>query len=189
MDKKLAMGVLIGLILGILAGVETIQYAQARACPQPACLEKTEVIPISDRGYLPEAHKILQNAENSIHMAMFELKYYEKFKNSSVNIIVEDLIQASKRGVEVKIIVDEFSEKDNAYQTLKENNIDIKMDPENTTTHAKLIIVDGKVVILGSTNLSFYGLEKNNEVNVVLISRQAAEYYEKYFWKLWNGDS
>jgi phosphatidylserine/phosphatidylglycerophosphate/cardiolipin synthase-like enzyme len=186
MDKKLALGALLGLILGILAGVETIQYADARACPQPACLEKTEVIPVSDRGYLPQVHEILQNAESSIHMAMFELKYYSNFKNSSANIIVEDLIQASKRGVEVKIIVDEFSERDNAYKKLKENGIEIKMDSQNTTTHAKLIIVDGRVVVLGSTNLSFYGLEKNNEINVILISQQAAEYYEQYFWNLWN---
>ncbi|MBM3309535.1 MAG: hypothetical protein FJY77_04705 [Candidatus Altiarchaeales archaeon] len=187
MDKKLALSLLAGIILGVITGVETLQHAEARACPQPTCLEGTEVIPISDRGYFPQVHEILQNAESSIHMAVFELKYYESYKNSSANILVNDLIEANKRGVEVKVLVDQFSEENNAYKILKEAGIEIKEDSENVTTHAKLVIVDGKIVVLGSTNLSFYGLEKNNEINVILISQQAAEYYEKYFWKLWGG--
>lgn len=186
MDRKITIGILFGIVVGILAGVELVQYSGIRACPENICLDETQIIPLSDKGYFPEVHKILQDAKNSIHMAMFELKYYETYSNSSANILVRDLIEARKRGVDVKIIIDQFSEENNAFNLLKEQGIEIKMDSENITTHAKLIIVDGRVVILGSTNLSYFGLEKNNEVDVVLVSKQTAEYYEKYFWNLWN---
>ncbi|MDD5110977.1 MAG: phospholipase D-like domain-containing protein [Candidatus Altiarchaeota archaeon] len=187
MEKRTTY-ILAGIIIGIILGVEAIQYADARICPSKTCVETAEITPISDRGYFPQAHKALQAARETIHMAQFELKYYKNYPNSSATILVQDLIEAKNRGVEVIILVDEFSTESNAFQLLKDNGIEIKMDSENVTTHAKLIIVDGETVILGSTNLSFYGLEKNNEINVEIKDRKTAEYYEQYFWELWNGE-
>jgi phosphatidylserine/phosphatidylglycerophosphate/cardiolipin synthase-like enzyme len=187
MEGKINL-ILTGVIIGTILGVELVHYSTTLACPHNINLELTEVVPIWDRGYFPEAHKQLQQARKSIHMAQFELKYYEKHPNSSVNILIKDIIEAHKRGVDVKIIVDEFSEVSNAFDILKQNGIEVKMDPKNTTTHTKLIIIDGETVILGSTNLSYYALELNNEVNVMLKNSRTAEYYEKYFWNLWNSN-
>ena len=186
MEKKLALCLLAGIIIGIILGVESVHLSDELVCPKDTCLDQVQVKPVSDRGYFPEAHEILQKAQHSIHIASFELKYYVNYQNSTANILVEDLIEAHERGVEVKILVDEFSNENNAFELLREHGIELKMDSEEVTTHAKLVIVDGETVILGSTNLSFYGLEKNNEVNVVLIDKQTAEYYEKYFWNLWD---
>jgi len=63
--------------------------------------------------------------------------------------------------------------------------IEIKHDSEEVTTHSKLVIIDGKTVILGSTNWSYYGLEKNHEANVLIRSKEIADYFEKYFDELW----
>jgi len=185
-ERIITSGILIGLLLGIIAGVELVRYADARVCPQDIYLDKTKVIPLPKGAYFPEVHRILQNSQKSIHMSLFELKYYKSFSTSKSNIIVQDLIEAHKRGVDVQIIVDDFSTENNALQLLKDEGIAVKLDPANVTTHTKLIIVDGEIVVLGSTNLSFYGLEKNNEVDVILISPEAAESYERYFQQLWQ---
>ncbi len=184
--RTFSTGILLGVIFGLILAVEVIHLAEERVCPHPACVDKVSVIPVSDRGYFEAAHKALVEAESSIHIASFEVKYYENFPNSSMNILVEDLIAAHKRGVEVKIIVDQYSKQNNAFDKLREAGIEIKFDSEDVTTHAKLIIVDGETVILGSTNLSFYGLEKNNEVNVVIRDEETAKYYENYFTQLWE---
>lgn len=189
MKSKLALCLLAGLFTGIILGVELVQYAGARACPANPCIDRTEVTPVFNRDYFMEAHRALQDSKSSIHMVLFELKYYDKYPNSTATLLVRDLIEAKNRGVDVKIIVDEFSTESNAFQLLKDNGIDIRMDPQNITTHAKLIIIDGETVILGSTNLSFYGLEKNNEANIIIKDEKTAEYYERYFWILWNGKS
>jgi len=186
MERAHKVGLLFGLMFGLIAGVELVHLSDEMVCPQNICLGMAQVIPLSDRGYFPEVHRILQNSRESIHMAVFELKYYDSYPNSSANILVEDILAARGRGVEVKIVVDDFSTENNALPLLKENGVDVKSDSENVTTHAKLIVVDGEVVVLGSTNLSFYGLEKNNEVDVVLVGRDAAEYYERYFLSLWD---
>jgi len=186
--KNKALYIFGGVILGIIIGVSFIDLTDKHICPD--CNTATDsgikVIPISDRGFFPVVHKSFKNAQKTIYIIAFELKYYEKFKGSSENVLVEDLIEAKKRGVDIKIIVDEYSNRNNAYKYLRENGIDIKHDPQNTTTHAKLIIIDGEIIILGSTNLSYYGLEKNYETDIYIKSKKIAEYFIKYFWELWK---
>lgn len=186
MQNKLALCLLAGLFTGIILGVELVNYAGSRACPANPCVDGNQITPVFNRDYFAEAHRALQNSKSSIHMVLFELKYYDKYPNSTATLLVRDLIEAKNRGVDVKIIVDEFSTESNALDILKENGVDVKKDHANITTHAKLIIIDGETVILGSTNLSFYGLEKNNEANVIITDKETAEYYEKYFQGIWN---
>lgn len=116
-----------------------------------------------------------------------ELKYYTNYPDSDENLIVEALIDAHNRGVDVRIVVDQYSKENNTFDLVKEKGIMIKYNPKDVTTHAKLIIVDGEVVIIGSTNLSYYGLEKNNEANLIVKSKKVADYWEAYFERLWRG--
>lgn len=180
-DKKIVTAALLGVIIGILLAVEVMHLSDQRVCPAPSCVDGAQVIPVSDRGYADSVLKLLADADESIHIASFELKYYENYPDSSANKLVEELIAAHKRGVDVKIIVDQYSKENNAFERVKEAGIDIRYDSEKVTTHAKLIIIDGKIIVLGSTNLSYYGLEKNSEANVILKDEKTAEYYELYF--------
>jgi phosphatidylserine/phosphatidylglycerophosphate/cardiolipin synthase-like enzyme len=187
--NQLACGLLIGITLGVLITYALIASADMRNCPEKNCAKDSEIIPVSDRGYFPAVHEALQNAKSSIHIASFELKYYDKYPSSLQNQIIEDLIAAHKRGVDVKIVLDEYADSDpnnNGYEYVKRSGVEIKYDSNKTTTHSKLIVIDGKIVVLGSTNFSFYALEKNNEVDVILFSEKTAAYFERYFQRLWD---
>jgi len=183
---KLLLGLLIGILIGIIVGVEVVNISRERACLENLCLDRISVIPITDRMYFTQVHDILKNSKKSIHMVAFEIKYYPTYPNSSENMLIRDMIDAKKRGVDVKILLDESLKENSAFDYLRKNGIDIKYDSENVTTHAKIIIVDNKIVILGSTNWSYYSLEKNYEANVVLLSELIADYFEGYFQKVWN---
>jgi phosphatidylserine/phosphatidylglycerophosphate/cardiolipin synthase-like enzyme len=176
------------LFLGILIGAGAYELGIERACPSRTCVDSADITPITDSGYFDAAHKALSDAKSSIHIVTFELKYYKNQPNSKEDIIVRDLIYAKERGVDVKIIQDEFSENDNAYEMLKEKGLNIKYDTNQTTTHAKLIIVDGRIILIGSTNLSYFALERNNEANVLIVDEKTAEYFEKYFKNLWDNN-
>jgi phosphatidylserine/phosphatidylglycerophosphate/cardiolipin synthase-like enzyme len=175
-----------GLVLGVVLGVAVYEAGIAYACPSKTCVDSAEIIPISDKGYFDHAHRILSGARKSIHIVSFEVKYYRSYPDSLENRLVRDLIYARERGVEVKVLVDDYSKENNAYDILRENKVEVKMDSNETTTHAKLIIVDGKIVLLGSTNLSYYGLEENNEVDVLIKDYRTGQYYERYFASLWG---
>lgn len=183
-DKPVTL--LVGLIVGAILGASAYQLGTANACPAASCVDSAKVTPVADRMYFSHAEQLLKGARKSIHIASFEMKYYRQFPQSKQNLLVRELIYAHERGVDVKIIVDQFSEENNAFELLREAGVEIRYDSNETTTHSKLIIVDGKIVLLGSTNLSYYGLEKNNEANVLVEDKAVAEYYEKYFWNLWR---
>lgn len=178
-----------GLVLGIFLCAVVCELAGSRVCPEKVCVGEAEVIPVSDRGYFPVVHKALQSAKSSIHIASFELKYYESYPGSLENVIIDDLVKAHERGVDVRIIIDQYADQDektNAYGFLLGKGLKIKYDSNKTTTHAKLIIIDGRVVVLGSTNFSYYALEKNREVDLLVESAKIAGYFEDYFEALWK---
>jgi phosphatidylserine/phosphatidylglycerophosphate/cardiolipin synthase-like enzyme len=175
---------LVGLLIGAVAGAGAYELGADHACPKSICASK--VTPISDRGYYDAAHTAITNAKKTIHVVAFEAKYYKSYPASTENRLIRDLIYAKERGVEVKVLTDEFSQENNAHAILAENGIEVKVDDNQTTTHAKLIVVDGKTVILGSTNLSHFALENNHETDIMVEDEETAQYFERYFKNLWD---
>lgn len=184
--KRYAVLMLASLFIGVLMGAETVRLSVYDVCPKALCADRARIIPVNDREYYGKALHEIKGAQSSIHMALFEIKYYENYQSSGMNDIVDELISARQRGVEVLIIVDQYSRENNAMQRLLDNGVEIRYDSNETTLHAKLIIIDGMTVILGSTNLSYYGLEMNNEANVMIVDEATAKEFEGYFQTLWS---
>ena len=140
---------------------------------------------VTDREYFGRVFELIDSADESIHLAMFEIKYYEKYPDSEVNQLVAKLIEKNSDGVEVKIIVDQFLTDKLAVELLQKTGVDIKWDSTKVSTHNKLMIVDGKIVLIGSTNWSYYSFSKNHESNVIFNDRESAKEFELYFERLW----
>jgi cardiolipin synthase len=64
---------------------------------------------------------------------------------------------------------------------LTDNNVPANLIKIDGSTHSKLIIVDGSVVIVGSTNWSYYAIDKNHEANVLISDVRIAREFEEYF--------
>ena len=141
---------------------------------------------VNDREYLPIVREAVGGAKDSIHIIIFELKYYPDYPNSDEMKLLYDLVNAAKRGVDVKIITDGFYTSDEGVKFLRDNGIDIIYDSTKKTTHAKLLIIDGKITIVGSTNWSYYSIDKNHEANAIVESTKLAGEFEEYFQKIWE---
>ena len=175
-----------GLCVGVLLGAGAHILGTWDACPQKACVGSANVVPVTDRQYFDTALARIESAQKSIHIASFEMKHYDSRPSSKMNRLVRQLVYAKERGVDVKVVTDEYSRENNAHSMLAENGVPIRLDGRDQTLHAKLIIVDGKVVLLGSTNLSFFGLEKNREANVMIDDEAVAQSFERYFKDVWE---
>lgn len=138
---------------------------------------------INDRDYSPRVHELLQGAKKSIYLVMFSIHYYDRYPDSPSNILLRDLAGARKRGVDVRVILEDEQEPGRVIKFLKQNKIAFKVDPPDITTHAKLIIIDGTYIVIGSTNWSYSALSKNNETAVVIKSQEVARVYVSYFNK------
>jgi HKD family nuclease len=142
--------------------------------------------------YFSTTHKILQSAKSSITMVMYYVSLQNTTGDSQVLQLVNDLIDAHNRGIKVKVILDRtmnFRDDDEdvesigsadtknkiAYEYFKNNGIEVYYDDKQVYTHAKCIVIDDKIVIMGSTNWSTSALTTNNEISVVIESEEYAK--------------
>lgn len=147
----------------------------------------SEIEVINNRDYSDALIFEINSADDSIYVSIFSLTYYDTYSDSSVNSILEALVAAKNRGVDVKVIVDEFPvDVDKGVDFLNTNNVSVKYDGKEQTTHSKLVIIDEKEVFVGSSNWRYYSLDKNNEANVLIKSRSIAKQYTEYFFNIWE---
>jgi cardiolipin synthase len=97
------------------------------------------------------------------------------------------LIDAAKRGVDVRLIVPSFTDSRvvlNATQATFTQLLDagVKIyELKDALLHAKSVVVDSSVTIIGSSNLDMRSFLHNDEVNAIVISRDTARRMEEVF--------
>lgn len=98
------------------------------------------------------------------------------------------LINARKRGVSVKIIVDATNAKNNSskHQLLRQNGIEVKTENWAGKLHSKSIIIDDTYTVIGSMNFSKSGELKNDENVVIIKNTKLTQFYKAYFNYLWS---
>jgi phosphatidylserine/phosphatidylglycerophosphate/cardiolipin synthase-like enzyme len=164
----------------------------------PLSSEESMLIPIPETAdtanYAAILLNLLDTAEHSIHVVMYRISHYPNYQQSLANEILTSLIAAAGRGVDVKVLADDCS----FYPASAEANleaalylhlhgVEVRLDDPGMTTHAKLVVVDQRSVLLGSTNWNYYSLEKNNEVDIALLNLpRIADHYERFFQSVWK---
>ena len=102
--------------------------------------------------------------------------------------IMEELIIAKNRGVDVKIITDAVnaSGKYSKVKDLRAAGVPIKIENYAGKMHSKSIIIDDRYLILGSMNFSYNGENKNDENMIIIENPEAARFYKDFFLYLWT---
>ncbi len=143
---------------------------------------------VTDDQYFQVARKMIQEAKSSIQVMMFEMGYYEKYPNTPSNLLIQELISATKRGVTVEVILEVKEGKDRTTERnlttgkiLSKEGVEVIYDPFFKTTHAKFLIVDQDLILLGSTNWTYYSLTHNHEVSVRIRSKALAKELLDFF--------
>jgi len=152
-----------------------------------------KIIPVDNRNYFSSVYEKLKSAEKSIYVIMFLASYYTRYPDSPTNQLLNTLIEKKKKNIKVEVILDQSNaeyfqhsrtENLKTASFLSQNGITVYFDSPSKTTHAKLLIIDGKYVVIGSTNWSYSAIEKNNETSVIIESEELAKYYIRFFEKV-----
>lgn len=103
--------------------------------------------------------------------------------------VVKALVEAARRGVDVKIILPGITDSQLALHAQRHYYSEllkagVKLYEQNSSLlHAKTATVDKVWSTVGSTNMDFLSLLNNDEVNAVVLSREFAGEMEKMFAK------
>jgi cardiolipin synthase len=143
---------------------------------------------VMDDQYFPIAKKMISEAKSSIQVMMFEMGYYDQYPDTPSNLLIKDLIDAKKRGVKVEVILEAREGEDRTTQRnrytgkiLSKGGVEVIYDSLSKTTHAKFMVVDGQLTLLGSTNWTYSALTNNNEASVLVRSKEVARTFIDYF--------
>jgi len=150
---------------------------------------------------------MIKNATTSLHV---EQLYIHKFwggtsgsTTTTPNIYLEEVINAARRGVQVRVILDSAfldasDPRDNQYTVTYINNIaategldmSAKLIDLSSThvekVHNKGIVVDGNKALVSSINWSENSPQNNREAGVIIENAEAGDFYDNLFWWDWN---
>ncbi len=136
-----------------------------------------QVADISDRKYEPAVIELLDNAKESIIISMYVINP----TTAPVAMLLNDLTEALERGVKVEIYLNTCFTSDDTFKLtkhfkkLERKGARIYLASPYYRLHDKLIIVDGRFIVEGSTNWSVSALKKNYESAVIIDSPELAE--------------
>ena len=156
--------------------------------PQALCEQVSfypaQVADISDRAYEQAVIDLLDKAQDSITISMFILKPGDYDKHP-INRLMRDLEEALERGVSVTLYLNtKTGESDpslsevgqgQAFDALRQKGAQILPVTSRYMLHDKMLIVDGRFVVIGSTNWSLTALTGNLESTVLIDSPALAK--------------
>ena len=127
----------------------------------------------------------IDHAEQSIDVALY---------NINMQDVAAALIRAAKRGVPVRIVLDDNKRNNSVPQILADSSVSMVYDADKSTMHNKFMIIDNRVVWTGSMNFTESGCEDdyNNMVRVEndrLAINYGAEFAEMFEDYLFSADS
>jgi phosphatidylserine/phosphatidylglycerophosphate/cardiolipin synthase-like enzyme len=169
-------------------------------------LQAEDVVLLTNRHYYPLTHEAFLNAKERIRVVQRQAQYYTMIPSydtnkerkpgdpiSQMNVLIKDLLDAKKRGVDVEVVLDGELRKskstgewrinnknEDIAMRLVAGNVTVYYDSLTTQTHAKMVLVDDQAII-GSTNWTHNAVEIGNEASILIKSKEVAEIYEKFF--------
>ena len=136
---------------------------------------------------------VFDKAEEKIDMAMFHVAM--PAENHPTRLLVDKLIDAKNRGVEVRVLLDRDRKEDvykstiinfDALGALKAGGIDARFDTEDRLLHSKFLVLDSKIAIVGSHNWSAGSYFNYDDVTMVINSESFAQELRQRFEQLWT---
>lgn len=98
--------------------------------------------------------------------------------------IADALIYQAGRGIIIRGVVDAYQERSglgSEYSRLRDHNLEVLLDGHPEKMHHKVIILDERIVVTGSYNLTRSAETINDENTLVIYSEQVAEIYIREF--------
>ncbi len=132
-----------------------------------------------DKAITTQIIPLIDGAQKYIYIPTFLITHKE---------LTQSLINASKRGVSVRLILDATNTHGNhsKLNLLRQNGIQVKTENFAGKLHSKSIIIDDLYTVIGSMNFSKSGEGANDENLIIIKNNDIAMFYKTFFQYLWT---
>ena len=185
--------IIVEILLVLLVPTLFLTTAWARH-PQTATTQENGSCPVTlleNKDLFPALMTVIDGAKSEILICMFSFKA-GVHPDSYPDRILAGLARAVQRGVGVKVVLETTGDKTNdltaqnlkTKNLLEEKGVKVYLDSPKKTTHTKLILVDERIVVLGSHNFTSSALMHNNEISVLIEQPELAKKVRQYIFKI-----
>lgn len=144
--------------------------------PQDTGTTATPVKFVPDQDYRVKFEALLAQAKTSIDLVELEF-----LTGQTPDQWAASLMTAAQRGVAVRIMLESEVEENAArVEQFSEAGLFARLDNAGKTLHSKLVIVDGRHVLMGSSNLSWSSVRYNHEANLYIDDVATANDFTEY---------
>lgn len=161
--------------------IENTPFSPAPEVSIASTPESMDVCFTPGQSCLPKVIKYIDTAKTSILLLGYSF---------TSKPITQALIQAKKRGVNVRIVLDHSQQyqkySKEVIQVLLNNQMDVRFDHTVKIAHNKVLVIDNLQTITGSYNWTHSAEFKNAENLVFIKSQEVAKKYAVYFEGRWK---
>jgi len=135
--------------------------------------------------YAPLILKLIKSAETSFYMQTQYITPSDKDGNEGFTALIQAIADKIKEGADVRIILSQY-ETMPKLELLQGAGVDISHVRIQANVHNKGMVIDSKVVALGSQNWSGDGTLRNRDATLIIYNEEAAQYWEQIFKHDWT---
>jgi len=157
------------------------------------CFNSDEIVPIFDDRAYNIICDIISSACLSCYILAYDIRIVSPNKINPINNILGILKYKREKGIDIKILLNGYvsrhlQSKFNAYSynLLKKDGFEVRKGSRNRLIHAKMVLVDKKILFLGSHNFTKSSFLRNRESGILINNKEKTAEYTKYFNELWK---
>lgn len=129
------------------------------------------------RQYPIDLIKEIENSKSSIKILMYDWRWYSHQPTCKMQILNQAIFKKAKEGHDIKVILNNNSIK----KILEDQKIKVHVSPTSRTMHIKLVIIDEKILYLGSHNFSINAFEINHEMTLKIDDKEIIERCNNFY--------
>lgn len=146
-----------------------------------------------DRRYMQRVPALIESAQVCVRVAMFQMMVKGKGARGNARELGIKLAAKALEGKDVRVLINMCpggsriaAINRDAAAWLRERKVRVRCLGPSRVCHAKLVLVDEKLAIIGSHNWGVSALSRNFEVSVVVRDAEQVGKLVDYFDTLWS---
>ena len=137
---------------------------------------------LSGKDYPKFVIPLIESAKQSIDVIVFDWRWYPQDPGASCQLFNQSFVRAARRKVKIRIIANN----DQIINIFRAEGCFAKRLRTAKLVHCKLVIIDEKIIVIGSHNFTQSAFQMNLELSVIINDESIKKDFISFFNNIWT---